>query len=73
MDGQSRLTINLLMWLPHGLNFCHVGYVMWDSHIKKQFPLGLGRWLCWGEGVGLFGSDEERGEGIVLLLYVGLT
>ena len=38
VDGQSRFTINLLMWMPRGLNFCHVGYVLWGPHIKETIP-----------------------------------
>ena len=44
---------------------------MWGPHIKKQFPLGVGRWLGWGEGVELFGSDEER-EGELYFYYMWL-
>ena len=40
---------------------------------KKTIPSGGLGGGCVGEGVWLFGSDEERGEGIVFLLYVGLT
>ena len=36
MDGQSRLTVNLLMWSPRGLNFWHVEYVMLGSNIIKK-------------------------------------
>ena len=72
MDGQSRLTINLLMWPPRGLKCCHVGYVMWGLHIKKNNSLWGWAVVVLGGGVRLFGSDEER-EGIVFLLYVGPT
>ena len=41
-------------------------------HFQK-IPSGGGAVVVLEEGVWLFGSDEERGEGIVFLLYVGPT
>ena len=41
------------------------------STYKKTNPFGGGAVVVLGEEVGLFRSDEERGEGIVFLLYVG--
>ena len=43
MDGQSRLTVNLPMWPPRGLNFCHVGYHVGPTYNKKTIhsPLSL--------------------------------
>ena len=41
---------------------------------KKTIPSrGGGATTVVGGGVRLFGSDEERGEGIVFLFYVGPT
>ena len=68
MDGQSCLTVNLSMWPPRAVNFfpCKISHV--GPTYKKQFPLRMGQWLCWGEGVGLFGSDEERGGNCIFIL-----
>ena len=50
MDGQSRLTVNLPMWPPRGLNFCQLGYVMWGPHIKKTIPFEGGVVVVLGGG-----------------------
>ena len=45
---------------------------MWDPHTKK-IPFKGGAVVVLGEGEGLFGSDVEKGEGIVFLFYVSPT